>query len=495
MLTVLDERHVTDPVYLEKDFRTDDALIEQVRAALIVRREGSIAIDDVRLGNSDKSVGGQLSIDIERMLNHQLDPALLGDLPSVIVDDRGRARFADGTVRISTQGTAGQSYGAFCNDGVVLVHTGTANDGVSKSQSGGTVIVRSPGGGAADAGANVLIGNFAAFGATGGRLFVSGEAGDRFAVRNSGISAVVEGVGDFACEYMTNGAVLNLGSFGKGLGNGMSGGFVYQYDPEGLLAGRHSADSLLVRPLVGDPHGAFHESAVLLLLRWHLDATGSALAERLLEDWDLTRTKMFFGMPRALLLSQDADAVLAQRSRKELLDELASQVSSAKLRDFKQDYRDHRVMMEGRAPAQGGDDMYRLLSSYTVLSIAQSIARDRVPAAASADDPEVAEVARKLILTEDFFVMQKVNAYLRGTLERFDDLELATLIAAGRLEDYKRSLTMRNVRGIDAPGTYGWILHQNAKNSERIRSAHFDQLLTTAALGDLAALAREAVVS
>ena len=79
----------------------------------------------------------------------------------------------------------------------------------------------------------MLIGNFALFGATGGRTFVQGEAGDRFAVRNSGATAVVEGVGDFCCEYMTNGAVLNLGSFGKGLGNGMSGGFLYQYDPSG----------------------------------------------------------------------------------------------------------------------------------------------------------------------------------------------------------------------------------------------------------------------
>src|SRR5690606_39137451 len=152
-------------------------------------------------------------------------------LPAVIVDDRGRARLADRSVEVRTHGSAGQSYGAFCNDGMLLVHTGTANDGVSKSQCGGTVVVRAPGGGADGPGGNVLIGNFAAFGATGGRLFVAGEAGDRFAVRNSGVTAVVEGVGDFACEYMTNGAVLNLGAFGTGLGNGMSGGFLYQYDP------------------------------------------------------------------------------------------------------------------------------------------------------------------------------------------------------------------------------------------------------------------------
>ena len=92
----------------------------------------------------------------------------------------------------------------------------------------------------------MLIGNFALFGATGGRLFVEGEAGDRFAVRNSGATAVVEGVGDFGCEYMTNGAVFNLGGFGKGLGNGMSGGFVYQYDPSGELPTNVSTDSLVL---------------------------------------------------------------------------------------------------------------------------------------------------------------------------------------------------------------------------------------------------------
>ena len=495
MLTVVPERHVANPIYLEKDFRTDDALIERVRTALVSHAQRGIVVDGISLGNSDKSVGGQLSVDIERMLNHELDPAALRALPAVIVDDRGRARFADGSVRVHTHGSAGQSYGAFCNDGVVLVHTGTANDGVSKSQSGGTVVVRSPGGGAEAVGGNVLIGNFAAFGATGGRLFVSGEAGDRFAVRNSGVTAVVEGLGDFGCEYMTNGAVLNLGSFGKGLGNGMSGGFVYQYDPDRALDGRYSEDSLLMLPLTGHAHGGFHEEAALLMLRWHLEATGSALAERLLADWAVTRTHMFFGMPRALLLSQDADAVLEHRDRRQLLDELATQVATAKLRDFKQDYRDHRLVIDGRSPAPGADDMYALLSSYTVLSIAQTIARDRVPGARSTDEPEVEEVARKLILTEDFFVTQKVIAYLRKSLERFDDVELATLIAAGRLEDYKRSLAMRNVRSIDAPGTYGWILHQSAKNSERIRSARFDQLIATAALDDLAAQARGVVQS
>ncbi|MDO0917349.1 glutamate synthase-related protein [Streptomyces sp. DT2A-34] len=486
LLARVPEKVVADPEYLEKDFTTDDALIERVREALLDRREPSVLIEGIRLGNSDKSVGGQLSIDVERLLNHEIDPA---GAPAVTTDDRGRHRLVDDAVRIRTTGSAGQSYGVFCNDGITLEHTGTANDGVGKSQSGGRIVVRAPGGGSAERGGNVLVGNFALFGATGGRTFVQGEAGDRFAVRNSGATAVVEGLGDFGCEYMTGGTVLNLGGFGKGLGNGMSGGFLYQYDPTGELAGRVSADSLLVFPVTDTEHGAFHEAAVRLLLAWHLEATGSPLAARLLEDWEGERRHVYCGMPRALLLYQDATEILAAATRNELLDELATSIASDKLRAFKVDYRDRRTVLGGRAPAfgdQGSDDMFSLLSSYTVLGVAQDLALKRVPGASGPDDPRVTEAVRNLVLTEDFFVKQRVVKYLRGTLERFDDGELATLIAIKRLDDYKRALRQRNNLSVDAPGTYGWIMHQNAKNAGRVRAARFDELLATAALDDIA---------
>ncbi|GAA2271366.1 glutamate synthase [Streptomyces ruber] len=487
LLARVPEKVVTDPEYLEKDFTTDDALIEQVRAALIDRREPSLLVEGIRLGNSDKSVGGQLGIDVERLLNHELDAV---DVPAVTADDRGRRRLVDDAVRIRTTGSAGQSYGVFCNDGITLEHTGTANDGVGKSQSGGRIVVRAPGGGSAERGGNVLVGNFALFGATGGRTFVQGEAGDRFAVRNSGATAVVEGLGDFGCEYMTGGTVLNLGGFGKGLGNGMSGGFLYQYDPSGELPDRVSADSLLVFPVTDTAHGAFHEAAVRLLLTWHLEATGSPLAARLLEDWDAERQHVYCGMPRALLLYQDATEILAAATRTQLLDELATSIATDKLRAFKVDYRDRRTVLGGRAPAlgdQGGDDMFSLLSSYTVLGAAQDLALQRVPGASGPDDPRVAEAVRNLVLTEDFFVKQRVVKYLRSTLDRFDDGELATLIAVKRLDDYKRALKQRNNLSVDAPGTYGWIVHQNAKNAGRVRAARFDELLATAALDDIAA--------
>ncbi|MDX3643472.1 glutamate synthase-related protein [Streptomyces sp. MB09-02B] len=486
LLARVPEKIVEHPEYLEKDFTTDDALIQRVREALLDRREPSLLVEGVRLGNSDKSVGGQLGIDVERLLNHEFE----GAVPAVTTDDRGRRRLVDDAVRIRTTGSAGQSYGVFCNDGITLEHTGTANDGVGKSQSGGRIVVRAPGGGSTERGGNVLVGNFALFGATGGRTFVQGEAGDRFAVRNSGATAVVEGVGDFGCEYMTGGTVLNLGGFGKGLGNGMSGGFLYQYDPSGELPGRVSADSLLVFPVTDTAHGAFHEEAVRLLLTWHVEATGSPLAARLLENWPSEREHVYCGMPRALLLYQDAGEILAAATRNELLDELATSIATDKLRAFKVDYRDRRTVLGGRAPAfgdQGSDDMFSLLSSYTVLGVAQDLALQRVPGASGPDDPKVAEAVRNLILTEDFFVKQRVVKYLRGTLDRFDDGELATLIAILRLDDYKRALKQRNNLSVDAPGTSGWIVHQTTKNAGRIRAARFDELLANAALDDIAA--------
>ncbi len=488
MLASVPEKVVTDPIYLEKDFSIDDDLIARVRDALVTRRESSVTLEGIELRNWNKSVGGQLSIDVERMLNYELSDETIAEMPSAIRDDRGRVRLAEQSVRVRTYGSAGQSFGAFCNDGIELLHTGTANDGVGKSQSGGQVIVRAPGGGSDVSGGNVLIGNFALFGATGGRLFVEGEAGDRFAVRNSGASAVVEGFGEFGCEYMTNGAVLNLGAFGKGLGNGMSGGFLYQYDPDGEILGKVSSDSLVTFPLT-EAEG-FHEQAVLLLLDWHIAATGSARARRLREEWQQAREHIVCGMPRALLLYQDADAILQAATRRELLDELATGIATDRLRALKLDYRNHRVVAGGRVPHSGGgsaSDMFSLLASYSILNAARALATERVTGAVAPDDPRIDDGVRKLILTEDFFVMQRVVKYVREALESLEDAELAALIAAKRLGDYKASLERRNVRSIDAPATYGWILYQNRKNAAVLNPDRFDEAIAKASLDDLVA--------
>ncbi|MFD4367744.1 glutamate synthase-related protein [Rhodococcus sp. NPDC058521] len=487
MLAVVDEVAVENPVYLEKDYELDEGWLTQLRAALLEQDEPSVELgDDVVLGNRNKSVGAQLAVDIERILNYEIAHSRT----AVLRDERGRGYLREGSVRITTSGSAGLSFGAFCNDGMTLTHTGTCNDGVGKGACGGSIVVLSPGGGSAAPGGNVLIGNFALFGATGGRTFVEGQAGDRFAVRNSGATAVVEGVGDFACEYMTGGAVLNLGGFGKGVGNGMSGGFFYQYDPEGHLPGKASADSILLGSVTGDDeHALVHRNAVRLLLEWHAEATGSAKAAWLLENWESEQANFVYGMPRALLQYQDSDEILAAKPRKELVDELSAALVAHQIHKFKVDYRDGNSVCGGRAPGYGETDteaMFALLNNYTVLNAAQEMALAKLPDAAEASDPAVSKAVRNLLLTEDFFLMQKLQRYARGALAGHADEDLAVMVAAKRLDDYKQALSRRNVRSMDAPGTYGWIIHQHAKNLDKIgRMPGYEELFAKHALPDL----------
>ncbi|OBZ95705.1 GltA [Pararhizobium polonicum] len=496
MLAVVEEVRVAEPIYMEKDYAIDDSFIDLVRSALIDGKRANIELGGNRfLNNCNKTVGGQLAVDIERMLNHDITGEDARAMPAVRQDHRGRRFLEAGSVRIATSGSAGQSYGAFCNDGMVLTHTGTCNDGVGKSACGGTIVVRSPGGGSGEAGGNVLIGNFALFGATGGRTFIEGQAGDRFAVRNSGATAVIEGVGDFACEYMTNGAVLNLGSFGKGFGNGMSGGFVYQYDPYGDLPKKVSHDSILLGSIGGDnPEAVIHNQAVHLLLGWHFAETGSAKAGWLLENWESEQHNFAYGMPRALLLYQDSDAILAAKPRKELIEELTSALSAHQVRKFKLAYRDRKAVLNGTVPGYGETDtdgMFALLNNYTVLSMAQGLAMARVPNALGPSDRDVEKAVRNLILTEDFALMSKLMRHAREAVSGYGDEDLAVMIAAKRLADYKEALSRRNVLSMDSPGTYGWIIERHARNIEKIgRIPSFEELFAKHALSDLALSAR-----
>ncbi|SNS92207.1 glutamate synthase-related protein [Rhodococcoides kyotonense] len=489
MLTVVPETVVDDPVYLEREYGIDDMLLDEVRTALLDERAETVAPGDrTHLGNLNKSVGGQLAVDIERILNYELTDT--AELPSVLTDDRGRNYLAPGTVDVRTYGAAGLSFAAFCNDGMIMDHSGTCNDGVGKSMSGGTVIVRSPGGGSPEAGGNVLIGNFALFGATGGRAFVEGESGDRFGVRNSGATAVVEGVGDFACEYMTGGAILNLGGFGKGVCNGMSGGFFYQYDPSRLLPLRASADSIVLGSITGDDEFAeIHNLAVRMLLEWHVEATGSASATRLLQNWEVEQHRFVYAMPRALLLYQDSDAILAAKSRKELLDELAGALAVQQVRSYKLSLRDSTPVLGGAVPGYGETDttaVYALLNQYTVLHYAHEVALTRIPGATTHDDPAVHKAARNLVLTEDFALVQRLVQYAKDVLAGYEDEQLAALIGAKRVDDYKQALTARNVRSTDSPATYGWIMFQDAKNRGKLGSLpSFDELFAVRAVPDL----------
>jgi glutamate synthase (ferredoxin) len=183
-----------------------------------------------------------------------------------------------GRVRAVFDGTAGQSFGAFLADGVELDLTGEANDYVGKGMGGGRIVVRAP---ADDAGDPVLIGNTCLYGATGGELYCAGGAGERFAVRLSGATAVVEGTGGHPCEYMTSGTVVVLGETGPNLGAGMSGGEVFVFDPQGVLPLRLN-DQLVVANRL-EPDDAERLRA---LVERHLELTGSARAADLVARWD-----------------------------------------------------------------------------------------------------------------------------------------------------------------------------------------------------------------
>ncbi|MEM9584061.1 MAG: glutamate synthase-related protein [Pseudomonadota bacterium] len=482
MLTHVPEVKVENPIYLEKDFTVDDALLDQVKSRLIDSGETQIKLrPNSPLNNRNKTVGGQLGIDIERMLNHELS-----DLPRAAFEDsRGRRYLDPRSVQVFTNGSAGQSYGAFCNDGMVMEHTGTCNDGVGKGANGGEIIVRSPGG--AKGRENVLIGNFALFGATGGRTFVEGQAGDRFAVRNSGATAVVEGVGDFCAEYMTNGAILNIGGFAKGFGNGMSGGFAYQYDPQGKLPELMSQDSVLAGTLGdGSDHAAIHKDAVRQLLQWHVAATGSERGQELLSDWEATCKHMAWVMPKALLQYQDADAILAARSRKELVDELSTALANHQIAEMKRSWKRGQPVHKGAVPSYGEmdtEEMFRLLGSYIVLEQAQAIAAKRVK---TTDQFARDKAARNLILTEDFGLMAALSKHAKIAVDGYDDAGLATLVANKRLDDFKKALSLRNILSMDSPGTYAWILHQGAKNRSALGEVpSFDALFAENAIQDV----------
>ncbi|MBI3263289.1 MAG: glutamate synthase large subunit [Acidobacteria bacterium] len=185
-------------------------------------------------------------------------------------------------VRLGFTGTAGQSFGAFLLPGISLDLTGETNDYLAKSMHGGDIVIRPPG----DVrlpegdGPNVLVGNTALYGATGGRVFVAGAAGERFAVRNSGAVAVVEGIGDHGCEYMTGGLVVVLGHVGRNFAAGMTGGRAYIWDPDAQIGRRCNVEMVQVHEVTGVPL-----AELLALVATHRELTGSRRAAWLLARW------------------------------------------------------------------------------------------------------------------------------------------------------------------------------------------------------------------
>ncbi len=261
----------------------DQRLIELATPAL---ERGDPVRLKLRVRNVDRTVGGMLSGAVARRY--------------------GEHGLPDDTIRIDLHGSAGGSFGAWLAPGITLSLRGEANDYVGKGLSGGRLIISSPQGTPRTAEENVVAGNVALYGATSGELFVNGVAGERFAVRNSGAVAVVEGVGDHACEYMTGGRVVILGRTGRNLAAGMSGGIAYAVDLDGRLHERCNLAMVGLEELDECDAELIHE-----LIGRHHEYTGSLLAARMLDDWTATLASFVKVMPnelrRVLSLKQRLD--------------------------------------------------------------------------------------------------------------------------------------------------------------------------------------------
>lgn len=207
----------------------------------------------------------------------------------------GSAGLRDGTIHLHFQGSAGQSFGAFIPPGMTLELEGDANDYLGKGLSGGRIILYPPAGSTFAPENNIITGNVALYGATSGEAFINGMAGERFAVRNSGVHAVVEAVGDHGCEYMTGGRVVVLGTTGRNFAAGMSGGVAYIFDEEGDFASRRCNKAMVEIDNIEDPNEAEDLRA---LIQRHADFTGSPRAKTILKNWPTSLRKFHKVLPK-----------------------------------------------------------------------------------------------------------------------------------------------------------------------------------------------------
>jgi glutamate synthase domain-containing protein 2/glutamate synthase domain-containing protein 1/glutamate synthase domain-containing protein 3 len=292
-----------DPVL---DDHKDHELIAAARPAL---ERGERVEIDVRVQNKNRCVGGVLS--------------------GEVVQRYGEEGLPDDTIVIRAAGSGGQSFGGWLAHGVTLHLAGDANDYTGKGMSGGVLAVYPPEGSPFKAEENVLIGNTVLYGATSGRAFFRGLAGERFGVRNSGVHAVVEGVGDHGCEYMTGGRVVVLGPTGRNFAAGMSGGIAWVLDERGRFA-RECVNPELVDL---DPMSDDDYAEVRALVEEHVERTDSTLGRRVLDEWDALRRAWVKVFPR------DYKRVLAEQGHF---------ISSA---------RDVKVSADGFTPLESGSEI------------------------------------------------------------------------------------------------------------------------------------------
>jgi glutamate synthase domain-containing protein 3 len=259
----------------EQDHGLDVALDhELIRAAAPALAHGTPVELNARIRNADRTVGTRLGYELTKRY--------------------GGAGLPDDTIRITFTGSAGQSFGAFGPRGMTLTLVGDANDGFGKGLSGGKLVVYPPSRSTFKAEENIIVGNVAFYGATSGEGYVRGVAGERFCVRNSGATVVVEGVGDHGCEYMTGGRVVVLGRTGRNFAAGMSGGIAYVLDADGGFERRCNREMVDLEPLIESDDIAFLQVAI----RTHVKLTGSRHAERVLAEWASMHRRFVKVMPR-----------------------------------------------------------------------------------------------------------------------------------------------------------------------------------------------------
>jgi len=253
---------------LEEQF--DHELIKQSLPALEGKEKVHI---NTRIRNINRSVGTMLSSEIAKRY--------------------GEEGLPDGTIKIELRGTAGQSFGTFLAKGIDLFLTGESNDYTGKGLSGGRLVVKIPPEVTFNAEENIIIGNTCLYGATSGEAYINGVAGERFAVRNSGAYAVIEGVGDHGCEYMTGGRVVVLGKTGRNFAAGMSGGIAYIWDPS------REANKFINHSLVDVEYLIYDEDVeeVHKMIKNHFEYTGSKRAEQILNNWSVEKDNFWKIIP------------------------------------------------------------------------------------------------------------------------------------------------------------------------------------------------------
>ncbi|WP_181692225.1 glutamate synthase large subunit [Natronomonas sp. LN261] len=267
-----DDRYKTEPQTHEIDGALDWALIEEAETAI---ETGDPVYIDRDISTVDRAVGATLSNEISKRY--------------------GTDGLAEDTIRIDFGGTAGQSFGAFLQNGVTMELTGTANDYVGKGLSGGTLVINTPNDAPYEPEKNILIGNVSLYGATQGEAYINGMAGERFGVRNSGVKAVVESVGDHGCEYMTGGVVACLGRTGKNFAAGMSGGVAYVLDRDGDFEEKVNYGMVSTT----DELDRADRRMLKRLIENHVAHTDSDRGEYVLENWEAELGKFIKVMPDA----------------------------------------------------------------------------------------------------------------------------------------------------------------------------------------------------